>query len=108
MFRGMRLDADGKQLRHILRAGMEVSKSHHFCMIPYQGKTYPPGTKAIYSALDPQNAVSFAIKTDDDLDKKTVPAGGISFKTNRLGDIRRRTARYPLLLDLPRQRAIAN
>lgn len=70
MFRGMRLDADGKQLRHILRAGMKVSKSHHFCMIPYQGKTYPPGTKAIYTALDPQNAVSFAIKTDDDLDKK--------------------------------------
>lgn len=60
MFRGMRLDADGKQLRHILRYGMEVSKSHYPCYEPYDGRSYPRGTKAIYAAVDPQRALFFA------------------------------------------------
>ena len=62
MYRGMVLDADGKQLRYILRRGMKVSKSHYNHYDAYNGKSYPSGTKAIYSAQDPRSAVFYLLK----------------------------------------------
>ena len=83
MFRGMRLDADGKQLRHILRHGMEVSKSHYTCYEPYDGRSYPPGTKAIYAALNPQSAVFFATSLQSSTDEK--PFLSVVFHLKRVG-----------------------
>lgn len=64
MYRGMRLDADGKQLRHILHHGLQVSQSHYYSYASYDGKKYPPGTKAIYASMNPHAAIFYATSTE--------------------------------------------
>lgn len=67
MYRGMALKADGKDLRHIMLNGMEVSKSHYENFAAYDGNPYPDGTKAIYAAHNPEHALHF-IFTEEDWD----------------------------------------
>ncbi len=61
MFRGMALDAEGNDLRHILQNGLEVSKSHYENFAAYDGKGYPDGTLAIYAAHRPDRATLFVL-----------------------------------------------
>lgn len=62
MYRGMVLDADGKQLRSILSHGLKTAKSHHENFHAYDGKKYPKGTKAIYATINPNGAVFYVLK----------------------------------------------
>ncbi len=59
MYRGMVLDADGKDLRYILQHGLEVSKSHYENFAAYDGKEYPDGTLAIYASHKVKIAETF-------------------------------------------------
>ena len=59
MYRGMALDAEGNNLRHILQNGLEVTKSHYENFAAYDGKGYPDGTLAIYAAHRPDHAKIF-------------------------------------------------
>lgn len=61
MYRGMQLDADGINLRYILKNGLEVSKSHYENFAAYDGKTYPESTLAIYASHLPRQAQLFAL-----------------------------------------------
>ena len=61
MYRGMVLDAHGDDLRHILKNGLEVSKSHYENFAAYNGVEYPEGTKAIYAAATSRQAMPFLI-----------------------------------------------
>ena len=61
MYRGMMLDEHGDDLRHILKNGLEVSKSHYEIFAPYNGVEYPEGTKAIYAAATFRQAIPFLI-----------------------------------------------
>ena len=63
MYRGMRLPANGTELRHILRHGFEVEKSNHENFMAYDGKFYPPGTKAIFASRNPLYAVYYTTTT---------------------------------------------
>ena len=49
MYRGMRPDAKGEQLRNILKNGLEVAKTDSYLRESYDGKKYPEGTKAIFA-----------------------------------------------------------
>lgn len=59
MYRGMVLDADGKDLRYILQHGLEVSKSHYENFAAYDGKEYPDGSLAIYASHKVKIAETF-------------------------------------------------
>lgn len=60
LYRGMTLDASGKELRYILKKGLDVSKSHSFNFAAYNGRQYPDYQKAIYTTPEIDLAVSFA------------------------------------------------
>ncbi len=61
LYRGMTLDASGKQLRHIFKYGLEVSKTHSINFAAYDGRQYPDYQKAIYASPDISLAASFAV-----------------------------------------------
>lgn len=61
IYRGMALDAEGKELRHILQNGLEVAKSHYENFIAYDGKEYPAKTKAIYASSWPDQAETYVL-----------------------------------------------
>lgn len=62
LYRGMTLDATGQQLRHILKQGLEVSKTHSRNFAAYDGRQYPDNQKAIYATPDLKLALSFALE----------------------------------------------
>lgn len=66
MYRGMRLDVKGAQLRNILRNGLEVDKTRSFLREAYNGKTYPPDAKAIFASTWLEEAITFANYGFDD------------------------------------------
>ncbi len=61
IYRGMTLNADGADLRHILKKGMEVSKCHYENFRAYNRKQYPDGQKAVYATPRLKTAVDFAL-----------------------------------------------
>lgn len=80
MYRGMVLGAEGKDLVHILENGLEVSKSHYYEEgMSYDGKRYPPETKAIYVTTDPELAAYYI--TDPD---QTAPYLPVVFHLKRM------------------------
>ena len=60
MYRGMLLDANGQQLRYILRNGLETAKSFSLLRKSYDGKIYPPDTKAVFASTWLAEAVCYA------------------------------------------------
>ena len=60
LYRGMSLDATGQELRHILKNGLEVSKTHSTNFAAYDGREYPRDQKAIFATPDIRLAASFA------------------------------------------------
>ena len=60
MHRGMLLDVNGTQLRYILRNGLETDKTSSYVRESYNGKRYPPHTKAIFASTWLEEAVCFA------------------------------------------------
>ena len=81
MYRGMLLDENGEQLRHILRNGLETSKTFSYLRESYDGKKYPMGTKAIFASTWLDEAVAFAnpYYADD-------PKLSVVFHLKRVGD----------------------
>lgn len=65
MYRGMVLESNGLALRHILKHGLEVNKSHYENFAAYNGIQYPEGTKAIYATLKPEIAMRFILADND-------------------------------------------
>ncbi len=66
MYRGMRLDVKGEQLRNILKNGLEVAKTNAYLRESYNGKKYPEGTKAIFATDWIGEATFFAQPNQDD------------------------------------------
>lgn len=61
IYRGMALNASGQELRHILKNGLEVSKTHSLNFSAYDGKQYPDYQKAIYATPQLPLALTFAL-----------------------------------------------
>ena len=61
IYRGMTLDSSGQELRHILKNGLEVSKTHSLNFSAYDGKQYPDYQKAIYATPQLPLALTFAL-----------------------------------------------
>ncbi len=79
MYRGMLLDENGQDLRHILQRGLEVSKSHYENFAAYNGLQYPGGTKAIYAAAKYKHALYFM------LPENTAPCLPVLLHLKRVG-----------------------
>ena len=67
LYRGMTLDPTGRELRHIFKHGLEVSKTHTTNFGAYDGREYPRDQKAIFATPEIRVAASFAygVQTDN-------------------------------------------
>ena len=79
MYRGMKLDVKGEQLRYILKNGLEVDKTSAYLRESYDGKIYPPGTKAIFASDWVEEATAFAHPVQD------TPVLSVVFHLKRVG-----------------------
>jgi hypothetical protein len=61
MYRGLALDAYGKELRSILKNGMKVTESHFpIWHGSYDGRPLPEDTPALFATTDPLLASTYA------------------------------------------------